>query len=51
VTDDDVLNFLLESGEILEETIKRVGREKILLDAADKYSKKQIEKWARIIAE
>ena len=51
VTDDDVLNFLIESGAILEESIKRVGREKILLDAADKYSKKQIEKWAKIIAE
>jgi hypothetical protein len=51
IKDDDVLNFLIESGAITEEGVKSVGREKILLDAADKYSKKQIEKWARIIAE
>jgi mRNA degradation ribonuclease J1/J2 len=51
VTNDDVLNFLIGSGEIIEEDVKRVGREKILRDVEDKYSKKQIEKWAKIIAE
>lgn len=51
VTNDDVLNFLIGSGEITEEDVKRVGREKILRDVEDKYSKKQIEKWAKIIAE
>ena len=51
IKDDDVLNFLIESGAITEEGVKSVGREKILQDAADKYSKKQIEKWAKIIAE
>jgi hypothetical protein len=46
----DILDWLIEIGEIKRETVRRIGREQVLKLVEERYAKYQTERWVKLMA-
>jgi hypothetical protein len=47
--DQDILDYLLETGQIKKETVRVRGREQVLKVAGERYYAQQTERWAKLM--